>query len=289
MFGLVGLLPDYGMIVVGANMGVSRMTREHLGIALALKIPFFVVVTKIDIAPPAVLEKTMATLLKILKSPHVKKNPQVVEDDTDISTYGDQIHDQLICPIFQVSNVTGDGLAKLTSFLSIIRSRVDVSDDFKTADDPVEFLIDGDYVVTGVGLVVAGTLKSGRVKIGDNLLLGPDKQGEFKEVIVKGIHYKRMAVEEAVCGQACCFNIKGVSKRVIKRKMFRKGMMVVSKQEMPESIWEFDASVKVLHHATTITENYQAVIHAGVIRQAAKVVSLTTDLLRTGDQGEIHF
>ena len=136
------------------------MTREHLGIALALKIPFFVVVTKIDIAPPAVLEKTMATLLKILKSPHVKKNPQVVEDDTDISTYGDQIHDQLICPIFQVSNVTGDGLAKLTSFLSIIRSRVDVSDDFKTADDPVEFLIDGDYVVTGVGLVVAGTLNT---------------------------------------------------------------------------------------------------------------------------------
>lgn len=26
MFGLVGLYPDYGMIVVGANMGVSRMT-----------------------------------------------------------------------------------------------------------------------------------------------------------------------------------------------------------------------------------------------------------------------
>jgi len=27
MFGLVGLMPDYSMIVVGANMGVSRMTR----------------------------------------------------------------------------------------------------------------------------------------------------------------------------------------------------------------------------------------------------------------------
>ena len=51
MFGLVGLLPDYSMIIVGANMGVSRMTKEHLGISLALKIPIFIVVTKIDIAP----------------------------------------------------------------------------------------------------------------------------------------------------------------------------------------------------------------------------------------------
>jgi len=33
MFGLVGLIPDYAVIIVGANMGVSKMTREHLGIA----------------------------------------------------------------------------------------------------------------------------------------------------------------------------------------------------------------------------------------------------------------
>lgn len=69
MFGLVGLLPDYSMIIVGANMGVSRMTKEHLGISLALKIPIFIVITKIDIAPPEVFENTKNTLMKILKSP----------------------------------------------------------------------------------------------------------------------------------------------------------------------------------------------------------------------------
>jgi len=52
MFGLVGLIPDYAVIIVGANMGVSKMTREHLGIAQALKIPIFIVVTKVDISPP---------------------------------------------------------------------------------------------------------------------------------------------------------------------------------------------------------------------------------------------
>lgn len=69
MFGLVGLLPDYSMIIVGANMGVSRMTKEHLGISLALKIPIFIVITKIDIAPTNVFDETKNTLLKILKGP----------------------------------------------------------------------------------------------------------------------------------------------------------------------------------------------------------------------------
>jgi GTPase len=71
MFGLVGLLPDYCMIVVGANMGVSRMTKEHLGISLALKIPLFIVITKFDIAPKNVYEDTVNTLVKIMKSPSV--------------------------------------------------------------------------------------------------------------------------------------------------------------------------------------------------------------------------
>ena len=51
IFGLVSMSPDYSMIVIGANMGLSKMTKEHLGISLFLNIPFFIVLTKIDIAP----------------------------------------------------------------------------------------------------------------------------------------------------------------------------------------------------------------------------------------------
>lgn len=57
------------MIVVGANMGVSRMTREHLGIALALKIPFYIVITKVDISPAEVMEKTYENLVRIIRLP----------------------------------------------------------------------------------------------------------------------------------------------------------------------------------------------------------------------------
>merc|ERR1719450_1477422 len=73
IFGLVGLCPDHAMIVVNANAGFQRMSREHLGIALALRIPILIVVTKVDIAPPNVFEENMAQLCRLLKSNAVRR------------------------------------------------------------------------------------------------------------------------------------------------------------------------------------------------------------------------
>ncbi len=54
--------------------------------------------------------------------------------------------------------------------------------------------------MTGVGLVVAGTLKGGSVVPGTTLLLGPDKTGKFNPVTVKSIHHKRQPVDRAISG-----------------------------------------------------------------------------------------
>ena len=75
----------------------------------------------------------------------------------------------------------------------------------------------------------------------------------------------------------------------MKRTAFRKGMILVDKAANPQSVYDFEAEVIILHHATLIKPNYQAVIHCGVIRQAAKVLEMNTDLLRTGDKGHIKF
>lgn len=200
MFGLVGLMPDYSMIIVGANMGVSRMTKEHLGISLALRVPIFIVITKIDISPPEVYEKTKETLIKILRSPGCNRIPVVVRPDDDLSKLSENIAHDVATPIFTISNVTGEGLPKLKEFLAMLQSRIWISGHFKPATDPVEFLIDGVYHVTGVGIVVAGTLKSGTVLPNTQLLLGPDKNGKFHPVVVKSIHHKRTPVEVAVSG-----------------------------------------------------------------------------------------
>jgi len=139
-------------------------------------------------------------------------------------------------------------------------------------------------------MVVAGTMLAGKVTFGQTLLLGPDKSGQFKPVKVGGIHHKRVDVEEALAGQAVCFAIKSqVKKETLKRNMFRKGMILVDKDSEPESVFDFEAQVTILHQAALIKPNYQAVIHCGVVRQAAKVVDMDKELLRAGDRGTIRF
>ena len=61
-------------------------TKEHLGYALALNVPVFVVVNKVDMCRPAVLERTLSQLEQILKSPGVKRIPIRIENSDDAIT-----------------------------------------------------------------------------------------------------------------------------------------------------------------------------------------------------------
>ena len=64
---MTGSMPDYACIVISANNGIQRMTKEHLGLCLALKIPFYVVITRIDMTPEPVTKNTTENVLKLLK------------------------------------------------------------------------------------------------------------------------------------------------------------------------------------------------------------------------------
>jgi GTPase len=84
VFGLTGHAPDFAMLMIGANMGVSGMTKEHLGISLALRVPVYIVVTKIDLCPENILKQTMIQIKKVLKSPGCKKIPIVIRNEDDV-------------------------------------------------------------------------------------------------------------------------------------------------------------------------------------------------------------
>ena len=60
------------------------MAKEHLGLALALNVPVFVVVTKIDMCPPNVLQETLKMLQRILRSPGCRKIPVLVQSNDDV-------------------------------------------------------------------------------------------------------------------------------------------------------------------------------------------------------------
>ncbi|XP_069365526.1 GTP-binding protein 1 isoform X2 [Maniola hyperantus] len=279
VFGMTGHAPDFGMLMIGANAGIVGMTKEHLGLALALAVPVFVVVTKIDMCPPNVLQDNLKLLIRILKSSGCRKVPVMVKTKDDVIVSATNFVSQRLCPIFQVSNVTGDNLELLTMFLNLLKTRMPSQD-----DKPAEFQIDDTYSVPGVGTVVSGTTLAGVIRLNDTLLLGPDPLGRFTPITVKSIHRKRMAVAEVRGGQTASFALKK-----IKRSQIRKGMVMVSPALNPQACWQFEGEILVLHHPTTISSRYQAMVHCGSIRQTASILSMSRECLRTGDKALVRF
>lgn len=83
-----------------------------------------------------------------------------------MSALAKDMPNNVVCPIFPVSNVTGDGLAILKEFISHLKSRVRTGGQFGFPSDPVEYHIDRVFQVTGIGIVVNGTIMAGTVKKG---------------------------------------------------------------------------------------------------------------------------
>ncbi|XP_028308718.1 GTP binding protein 1, like isoform X2 [Gouania willdenowi] len=279
VFGMTGHLPDFCMLMVGSNAGIIGMTKEHLGLALALNVPVFVVVTKIDMCPANILQETLKLLQRLLKSPGCRKIPVLVQNKDDVIVTASNFSSERMCPIFQISNVTGENMELLKMFLNLLSSRTTYNN-----DEPAEFQIDDTYSVPGVGTVVSGTTLRGLIRLNDTLLLGPDPLGTFIQITVKSIHRKRMSVKEVRGGQTASFALKK-----IKRSSIRKGMVMVSPKLMPQATWEFEAEILVLHHPTTISPRYQAMVHCGSIRQTATILTMNKDCLRTGDKASVHF
>ncbi|KAI1318955.1 GTP binding protein [Mortierella claussenii] len=66
--GLTGHSPDYACLVVDSRMGgVNEMTREHLALSVALGLPTFVTVTKMDVATRDQLRATVTALMALIR------------------------------------------------------------------------------------------------------------------------------------------------------------------------------------------------------------------------------
>ena len=120
MHGLTSLYPDYCLLVVGANMGISKMTKEHLGISWALDLPIIVVFTKLDLAPEEIYQENMKKMMKLLKV-HLNKVPVQIKNSDDVEKIKDKMTAGKISPVFSTSNHTGEGIELLRSFIGTLQ------------------------------------------------------------------------------------------------------------------------------------------------------------------------
>ncbi len=251
--GLVGQRLDYGLLVVAADDGPTRTTREHLGILLAMELPTVVAITKVDAVSEeraAEVEREVERLLR-----DVGRTPLSVERH-GVEAAVEEISESVV-PLFPTSAVTMDGLDDLDQLFESLPKRSAAEGDFK-------MYIDRTYSVTGVGAVASGTVNSGAVEAGDELLLGPMSDGEFREVEVRSIemHYHR--VDRANAGRIVGIALKGVRESEIER-----GMVLLPADAEPTAVREFEADVMVLNHPTRIQEGYEPVVHLETISEAA--------------------
>lgn len=89
----------------------------------------------------------------------------------------------------------------------------------------MEFHIESIFLVAGVGVVVAGFIKSGTVHVGSHVYLGPDSLGKYKHLIVRGIHIRRVPKNKAMSGDHCSFSLRSVDAKVTER-LRRVGLVV---------------------------------------------------------------
>jgi elongation factor 1-alpha len=268
--GLVGQKLDYGLLTVAADDGPTKTTREHLGILLATDLPTLVAITKTDLVDRDQVRAVEREVERLLRE--VGKTPLSVARH-GVEAAVEEIDDTVV-PILATSAVTEAGLEDLDALFERLPKTAGA------ADGAFAMYIDRSYNVTGVGAVASGTVKSGRVEAGDELLLGPMADGSFRDVEVRSIemHYHR--VDEARAGRIVGIALKGVDEREVER-----GMVLLPRGADPTPVREFEAEVMVLNHPTRIGEGYEPVVHLETVSEAATFYPDDGRLL-PGDTGD---
>jgi GTPase len=300
ILGLTSSFPDLCFIMIGANMGITRMTQEHIFLCVTMGIPFSIVITKIDICNTRknILEETVQSINKLLKMPGLRRIPYKVNTSDDIIICAKNIQSESIVPIFHVSNVTGNGVDNVKMFLNILGKN---PKNINTSRD-VEYYVDTTFTVPGAGTVVGGHLVSGSINVGDALLIGPNN-GKYEKIYIRSIQCKKVTVQSVNYGSYVCLGLKK-----IERKHIRRGNVILSIQNDPLAVLEFKATITILKsHSTTIRTGYEPIIHAYTMRQSAKIINISNkinarqnsmsgapegiddNVLRTGDKATATF
>lgn len=169
---------QFALLVIAADDGPMPQSREHLQILQLLGLKHGVIaLTKSD----RVSEERIAEAeneIRALTANTFLKNAAIIATSVE----------------------TGQGIDEL-------RESLLAADDAEVnLDTPFRLAIDRAFTVAGAGVVVTGTVQSGRVVTDETLRLFPGN----REVRVRGLRAQNQAVEAAEVGDRCAVNIAGV-------------------------------------------------------------------------------
>lgn len=244
---------DVGYLVVAASEGVMAQTKEHIWLCKTLGVnQLAVVVNKMD-----------AVKYDEAKYNSVKK--EVTDVLKGIGYKTDNIN------FIAAAGLTGENIVKKSENMPwykgpTVREQLDLfTEPEKPVHLPLRLPIQDVYNITGIGVVPVGRVETGKMKVGDKVIIVPAREGTGVVGEVKSIEMHHEQIPEAIPGDNVGFNVRGVNKKDIAR-----GDVLGHTDNPPKVVKEFTAQLVVLNHPTVITAGYTPVFHVHTAQIACR-------------------
>ena len=239
---------DIVVMVIAADEGVMPQTREHLEICNLLGVQFgMVALTKIDMVDEEWLELALDDVREFIQGTFLEK-----------------------APIVPVSSVNGQGLPEFVKTLDELSQQI--------PDRPPSSLfrlpIDRVFTMKGFGTVITGTLISGKVKVGETIMIYPS--GITSKV--RGIQVHNSSVTEAEAGMRTAINFQGLEKTSIQRGEVLAGPKTLKSTYMVDvSLHFLSSNPKPIRNRTLVR------FHTGTSEVLGNLILLDREELSPGE------
>ena len=251
--GVIGV--DFGLLVIAADDGPMPQTNEHLEILNLLGINRgAVAITKIDKVKSTRIDEVIKLSKNILQKTSLSK-----------------------APFFPISNLQETGINSLKNYLK--------EEAYKTKPQTIKgefrLAIDRKFNLKGTGLIVTGTIFSGVIRKGDNIILSP----KGIEGRVRGIHSQNKVSEIAYTGQRCALNLVGTN---IEKSSISRGDWILSKElHFPSNCMDAIISVS-LNEKKPLKSWTRAHLHLGSSKIICRVITLEDKEIMPGCNGLVQ-
>ena len=246
---------DAALLVVAADDGAMPQTREHLAILALLGVPQLVVaLTKADrVGPDRLAEARCEVAALLADGPYAQ------------------------APVFTLATPSGVGVAALRQHLADTARRLTarrVTGHFRLA-------VDRSFTLAGAGRIVTGAVLSGRVQVGDAVVVSP--LGTLARV--RSLHAQNRRADAAHAGQRCALNLSGPG---LKRAEPVRGDWVVdAAAHAPTN--RLDARLQVLaSEARALPQHAVLQLHLGAAAVNATVSALDATALTPGHESWVR-
>jgi selenocysteine-specific elongation factor len=246
---------DFALLVVAADDGIKPQTLEHLAIIDLLGIGRgLVALTKADTATPERLAELAGEVRAVIAG--------TVLEGADI---------------LPVSALTGQGMEALRARL--IAAAADTPD--RSTAARFRLAVDRVFTLAGVGLVVTGTVLSGSVRVGDQVVIGP----AGLSARVRSLHAQNCAAESGRAGDRCALNLAGPD---ISKEAVRRGDVVLD-AALHAPTDRIDARLRLLPgEAKPIGQWFPARLHHAAAEVGVRVVLLGDDPIQPGGSAQVQ-